>query len=119
MNTKDNKQLVERYAQMWNTGESGIALEILAADYVDHAHPDLRGPEAIKTSVETNLPSMPGFHMEVDTMIAESDMVAFREKISMLVKGENVLLAEGMSMVRIRNGRMAERWTSYSYTARP
>jgi ketosteroid isomerase-like protein len=47
METEKNKQLVKRYLELWNTGDSAIAAEILAPDYVDHTHPNREpGPES-------------------------------------------------------------------------
>jgi len=42
MNTEENKNIVLVYARMWNEHKSELAQEILADDYVDHAHPASR-----------------------------------------------------------------------------
>jgi hypothetical protein len=39
---------VMRYFDMWNTGDTAIADQILHPDWVDHAHPEVTGPAAVK-----------------------------------------------------------------------
>jgi len=49
---EDKKALVGRYVQLYNTGDSRIAYEIIALDFVDHTHPEQQpGPEAVKRAV--------------------------------------------------------------------
>ena len=40
---RDNKSIVARYFEMWNTGNAAHAHEILHPNWVDHAHPEIRG----------------------------------------------------------------------------
>jgi SnoaL-like polyketide cyclase len=54
MDTEANKALVRRYVELYNTGNMDIADEVIAADFVDHTHPELRpGPEDVKKEVKT------------------------------------------------------------------
>jgi predicted SnoaL-like aldol condensation-catalyzing enzyme len=112
MNHEANKEIVRKYAQMWNEHATNLAEEILADTYVDHAHPELVGPQAIAQVVDKTLHAMPDFHIEITSIIAEDDLVALREIITMTRNGEQQKL-EGMSFVRLLNGKMAERWTCY------
>jgi predicted SnoaL-like aldol condensation-catalyzing enzyme len=112
MNTESNKEIVRSYARMWNENKSELAATLLADDYIDHAHPNLAGPEAISDIVQKTLTAMPDFHIDIDSLIAEGDLVAFRETVTMTRQGEQKKL-EGMSFVRLLNGKMVERWTCY------
>jgi hypothetical protein len=52
MTAEENKAVVLRYIEMWNTGRIAIAAEILAEDYLDHLHPERPlGPEAVKQEI--------------------------------------------------------------------
>ncbi len=112
MNSATNKDIVRSYAKMWNEHDTSIAEKILADNYIDHAHPELVGPQAIAQTVDKTLQAMPDFHIEMSFMIAEGDLVAFREKLTMTRQGEEQRL-EGMGFVRLSNGKMVERWTCY------
>jgi hypothetical protein len=35
------REIAARYCEMWNTGNSSIAAEILSSGWVDHAHPEV------------------------------------------------------------------------------
>ena len=113
MNHETNKEIVRKYAQMWNEHAVHLAEEILADTYIDHAHPELVGPRAIAQVVDKTLRAMPDFHIEIESMIAEDDLVALRETITMTRNGEQQKL-EGISFVRLLNGKMVERWTHYN-----
>ncbi len=41
---KSAQHIAARYFEMWNTGDSSIATEILSPDWMDHAHPEVTGP---------------------------------------------------------------------------
>jgi hypothetical protein len=46
--------LVRRYVELYNTGNMDLADEVIAADFVDHTHLELRpGPEDVKKEVTT------------------------------------------------------------------
>jgi hypothetical protein len=36
-----SQQIAARFLEMWSTGGSSIAAEILSPDWVDHAHPEV------------------------------------------------------------------------------
>jgi predicted SnoaL-like aldol condensation-catalyzing enzyme len=116
MNTERNKNAVLAYAKMWNEHKTELAEEILSESYIDHAHPELVGPKAIAATVDKTLAAMPDFHIEMSSMIAEDDLVAFREVISMTRAGTPQKLA-GMSFVRLKDGKMTDRWTCYGQTS--
>jgi hypothetical protein len=46
MNIEANKSIVSRHIELWTTGNLALAYEVLAADFVDHTHPNQAlGPE--------------------------------------------------------------------------
>ncbi len=112
MSTDRNKEIVKTYAKMWNEHKTQLAEVILSDRYVDHAHPELVGPAAIAEVVDKTLAAMPDFHIEISSIVAEGELVAFRETITMTRAGQRQKL-EGMSFVRIVDGKMTDRWTYY------
>ena len=71
------RRLVE---DLFNTGDPGIANEVLADDYVDHSpsRPDLSGPENVKRSIADWLAAFPDTVSEIRDIVAEGDTVAAR-----------------------------------------
>jgi hypothetical protein len=56
MNNAANKAIVRRYVELYNTGHVDLADEVIASDFVDHTHPELRpGPEDVKLEVSNSL----------------------------------------------------------------
>jgi len=116
MNIEENKNTVLTYARMRNEHKTELAEEILAEGYVDHAHPELVGPKAVAATVDKTLATMPDFHIEMTSMIAEDDLVAFREVIT-ITRAGTLQKLEGMSFVRLKDGKMTDRWTCYDRTS--
>src|SRR5437588_10184015 len=48
MNIEANKAIVRKYIELWSTGNLTLANEILAANFVDHTHPNQApSPESV------------------------------------------------------------------------
>jgi hypothetical protein len=78
MDVEANKQIVRRYVELWNTGNTALADDILSPTYVDHAHPEVSGPESVKQALQQTRTAFPGFASSIDSLIGERDMVALR-----------------------------------------
>src|SRR2546423_951900 len=115
METEGNKVLVRRYVELWNTGDGGLADEILAPDFVDHTHPDQpAGPQSVKEEVASFRAAFPDAQVRVEQMISEGDTVAFRFELrgthlgpfgSFAPTGKQVVLT-GMDFLRISDGKI-------------
>jgi hypothetical protein len=46
------RQIAERYFEMWNTGNTSIAPEILSPGWIEHAYPEVTGPDGVQQAVE-------------------------------------------------------------------
>jgi predicted SnoaL-like aldol condensation-catalyzing enzyme len=105
METEANKALVRRYIEMWNTGKVELADKVLASIWVDHAHPEVTGPESVKQAVKKIRAAFPDFRITIESMLSEGDLVALR----------GIAHREGTSrvmwFVRIADGKMREMWT--------
>lgn len=121
MLTEENKALVRRYLQMYDTGDAQMADDILAAAFVDHSHPELPpGPEPVKRMVTDLRAAFPDAQTTVEDMICEGNTVAFRFTLRGTHTGPfagipatgKTLTLTGMDFIRVADGRIAELWSS-------
>jgi predicted SnoaL-like aldol condensation-catalyzing enzyme len=105
MDIEANKAIVLRYLEMWNTGNVALADEVLAPAWVDHAHPEVTGVESVKQAVGAIRATFPDFHIAVEHIVSEGNVVAFRGTI------HRETISHVMWFVRIADGKMVEMWT--------
>ncbi len=98
----DNRSVVARYFDMWNTGDTSIADQILHPDWTDHAHPEVAGPEGVQRAVQTIRAARPGLHFDIHSILGEDDLVA---AVGSIGPGHLIWL------IRLVDGRMVEMWT--------
>jgi steroid delta-isomerase-like uncharacterized protein len=121
MDIEVNKAIVRRYVDLWNTGNLALADEVLAADFVDHTHPDrVPGPESVKQEVMAFREGFPDAYATIKQMIGEGDTVACRFVLRGTHLGtfadfpptgkEDVLT--GVDFIRIAAGKMVELWST-------
>ncbi|AQZ66202.1 hypothetical protein BKM31_36325 [[Actinomadura] parvosata subsp. kistnae] len=113
--TTASKQVVERYFDMWNTGDVSAAPDILSQDWIDHAHPEVVGPAGVQRAIEQIRAAQPDLHFHIERILADADRIA---AIGSVRQGRD-LNAPGTDLiwlVRVADGRMAEMWT-YRSTA--
>src|SRR6266702_4054452 len=78
MDVEANKALVRRYIELWNAGNVELADEVLAPTWVDHAHPEVTGPERVKQAVSKIRAAFPDFRITIESIVGEGDLVALR-----------------------------------------
>ncbi len=120
MNIEANKAIVRKYIELWSTGNLALADEVLAANFVDHRHPNQAlGPESVKQEIKAFRDGFPDACITVEQMIGEGDTVAFRFVLRGTHLGtfagfpptgkEDVLT--GADFVRIADSKMVELWS--------
>ena len=110
MDSEANKALVRRYLEMWNTGHVELADEVLAPTWIDHAHPEVTGPESVKQAVSRIRAAFPDFRLAIESIVSEDDLVALRGTIQRTQQGKEGV-SRVMWFVRLANGKMVEMWT--------
>ena len=116
-----NKALVRRFVDtLINQRNPAAADDFLAADFVDHNAPadQPRGPEGVKRVTERVLSVLADLRVEIDIIIAEGDRVAARHRAKARHVGNfmgvpatgKLLTWVTISIYRIENNRIAERW---------
>jgi ketosteroid isomerase-like protein len=120
-----NKVLAQRYhLDIIEKQNLKLADEIIAPDCVFHmpsSRPtDKRGPERAKEVALNDLKTNPkGFSFAHDTIMAEGDLVAFRWTFTGIRESGEKAVYEGIDIVRIENGKVAEVWSKYHRVGGP
>lgn len=118
----DNKAIVQRfYEEVWNRGNTDVALEIFTDDYVRH---DLRPTQALpggagQAKVAADFrDAFPDLSFHVDLILGEGDLVAARWTASgthsghwgdAVASGKKVTFS-GVNIFRLRDGKVVEIW---------
>ena len=125
-----DKELVRRhFEEIWNQQNLGVADELMAQDYVEHAvapfgqaEPGrVNGPAATRQTVDWLLAQFPDLHMTVEAIVADGDTVAVR----VLSEGTNRGPLNGVvpptgkrfsarqsHWFRVEDGTLAEHWAT-------
>jgi ketosteroid isomerase-like protein len=114
-----NTNLVTRLIECWNTGKLDDIDNLLSADFVRH-EPEMgggtTGKKEYKQTVNRYRSSLSDFHTEVVDMIEQGDKLAFRFKTTGK-RGNAPFIFEGVNILRIAGGRIAEDWVYFDATA--
>jgi len=121
MSVEENKALVRRLLETWNTGNMELIDELLISDYVDNdALPSqTQGLEGYKQIGAYLLSVFPDMKMTIDDLIAEGDKVVIRSTFSGTHKGEFMGIAPtgkkitttAINIYRIADGKLIEEWS--------
>jgi ketosteroid isomerase-like protein len=111
-----SKALVQRYFDMWNTGDYGRIDDVLSSRYVDHAHPEIGAPADIVAAGRRFRAANPGATLNIDTLVAEGELVAARTTVRRDRAGKAVVTS-GMAFFRVAEGKLVEQWSCYPRAA--
>ena len=127
MPQEENKAIIRRLVEVWNTGELGVLKELIAPDYVRHyrsrtTRPE-SGPEWYRQWVTGTRTEVPDFHIAVEDLLADGDKVVYRATMSGTHGGESrtpwgtTVPPTGKKVTwtviwiaRIAGGKIAEDW---------
>jgi steroid delta-isomerase-like uncharacterized protein len=121
----DREYLVRRwFEEVWNQKRVDSIDGLLADDSIAHGMgpggADLYGRDAFKTAHATFLGALPDLRITLDQVLVDGDMVAARFTCRATHRGDHLGVAAtgqpvqftGMTMARIRDGRIAEGWNN-------
>jgi steroid delta-isomerase-like uncharacterized protein len=120
MSIKENKNIVRRYQEAYNTANYDALDEVVAADVLT---PNMistvpRGLVGAKLVHQKTLTGMPDYHTAIEDLIAEGDKVVARVRITgthtgdfygIPPTGKHIDLS-GIYIVRIADGKIVEHW---------
>ena len=125
MSIEDNKNLSKKlFEEVWNKGNLDVVDDLIALDYVIHmGNKDLVGIDNYKNFVKIYRNAFPDIYYTVNDLIAEDDKVVERWSAQGTHKGELLgipptnkkLKVTGIDIVRIKEGKMVERWAEYDF----
>ena len=120
MSTEENKEIVRRYQEAYNTSNYAVLDEVVAADVLT---PNMistmpRGLEGAKLVHQKTLTGMPDYHTAIEDLIAEGDKVVARVRITGTHTGDfygipptgRHIDLSGIYIVRIADGKIVEHW---------
>ncbi len=129
MSEQANRELVLRhFEEIFNRGNMAFVDEAYTEDAVIHDAivPDIPpGPKGVRQYLRTYAGPVPDIHFEVTELIADGDMLAAHWVASGTHKGTLLSLpatgrhmeAEGVSIYRMEDGRIAEAWNYWDVIA--
>jgi hypothetical protein len=110
MDNGSNHSIVRRYFDMWNTGDTTIADQILHPDWADHAHPEVTGPLSVKQAVQTIRAARPDMHFTIDSVLGNNDLIAV---VGSVGQPQQTTDSPGrlIWLIRLVDGLMVDMWT--------
>lgn len=116
MDNRSAGNAIMRYFDMWNSGDTTIADQILHPDWVDHAHPEVTGPAGVQQAVQTIRAAHPNLHFTVHTLVGDNDLIAVVGSVGRPQQATTP--GHLIWLIRLTDGLMAEMWT-YQQTQPP
>ena len=120
MSTEENKDIVRRYQEIYNSNDLEALGEVVAEDVLTPKimagmKPGLEGAKQVHA---TTLIGMPDWHTRIDDLVAEGDKVAARITMTGTHTGDfwgfpasrNRVEFTGIYIVRIAEGKIVEHW---------
>lgn len=129
--SEKNKALVYRwFEEVWNQGKREVIDELMAKDGVVHGLADAEGNSISGTDEfhrfhDQFRGAFPDIVVNVEDICAEGDKVVARCSVRATHTGESLGFAatnapieiEGVAIVRIENGQIAEAWNHFDFLA--
>lgn len=124
MSLDENKNVIRRLIEeAMNAGNLDLVPASFAPDYVAHVPgvPGLpTGPAAFQRVVQMWRSTFPDWHMAIEALVAEGDLVANRFTTTGTHRGPLMgipptgrpITVKGMEFHRLRDGKVAESWIS-------
>lgn len=110
MDNRSAHSVVRRYFDMWNTGDTTIADQILHSDWIDHAHPEVTGVAGVIRAVQTVRAARADLRFTIHSVLSDNDLIAVVGSV-----GPPHQIADSPGhliwLIRLVDGLMAEMWT--------
>jgi len=120
MSTEENKAVIQRYQEAYNTNNLDALDQLVAADLITHAlmpgvPPSLEGGKQVH---RLTLAAMPDFQTAIEDLVAEGDKVVMRFTATGTFKNDfmglpptgKLIKFTGISIFRLAGGKIVEHW---------
>jgi predicted ester cyclase len=123
-NIEANKALVKGYFNAIDIGDPSALDDIVAADYQDRTRGREPGREALKAAVRSLRVALPDMSSTVTHIVAESDLVAVRNRVTGTHRGPlghlpatgNRVDFTALQLFRVDGGLIVEHWETFDET---
>lgn len=122
MSVEENKQAQQQFGEAINSGNLENLRDLVSKDVKDHdpAPNQGPGPQGYIDFFSMMRNAFPDMDVEVETLVAAEDKVAFAYTLTGTHKGEFMgvpptgkkIKARGMQISRFKDGKLVERWGS-------
>ena len=122
MSKETNEAALGKFAEAVNTGKFGLFDEVVAPTAIEHdpAAGQVNGPQGYRSLFKEMRSAFPDMKVELDTMVADDDAIAFAYTFTGTQNGPLMSLPptgrkvkiRGMQISRFKDGKMVERWGS-------
>lgn len=122
MSLEENKAIVHREVEFWNTGDMAIFDEIMAPSFIGHDPSGLHAGtlEQYRKNVAALLAAFGNMNLIIDDLIAAGDKVVKRWSVTCTHAGEfmgipatgNAIKFTGINIFRIVDGKIVELWVN-------
>ena len=124
---EENKAIVRRYREAYNTNDMDALGEVLAADFIPHnmlpgLPPNLEGAKMLQ---QGTMATWPDLHVTTEDLLADGDRVVERWTQTQTHTGAPVfgvpansgkaVRTTGISIYRIANGKIVEHWAEMDF----
>jgi steroid delta-isomerase-like uncharacterized protein len=118
-----NKAVARAVFEVWNTGDTELLDELVAADVVHHDPYDPHaadGRAGMRRTIETNRDGFPDMRLTIEDQVAEGDKVVTRWRGEMTHAGAlgsaaptgRRVTITGITIDRFEDGKIVEAWRS-------
>lgn len=111
--SNENKAILNRIVDIFNTGDLYKVDLIFSPDYIDHQKPlgmDIDGPNEFKQIVTNARQSLRELTVTIEDLIAEEDKVAGRLRWHIIDLAGNEIHRETLEILRFVSGQVVEHW---------
>lgn len=121
MDTNQNKEIVRKIYNAFNTGNTSEIDQVVSSDAIDHnpepGH-DGKGTDDLKQYIREYRQAFPDLKLNVNTMVAEGDKVisyltmtgTHKNEFRGIAPTNKSVKMDGYDYVRISNNKIVERW---------
>lgn len=121
MSIEQNKAACRRIIdELWNNKvKPALVPELIAPNFVLHGPTDIKGPEGYKQWIITHQNTFPDFHVSIEKVIAEGDLVVFTGTFGGTFKGGEYMGAKPTgkknstpyaALFRFERGKAVDEW---------
>ena len=122
MSTEENKALVQQMIRLIESGDLNTVDQVIAPNWVNHdpSMPPLQGYEGFKQLTMLFRSAFPGFHDEIEDILAEGDKVAARWRFRATNSGSfqgmpptgKAVDVTATGIFRVVDGKVTDNWVN-------